>query len=318
MLKIFTYYLSLSLFIISCKSNTQSSVDKVLDEQIIKKYLSIPIYEKPILYFEKSSDPGTNLCLLNQVYETLFHLNPKTQSLEPLLIATYSKDSSRTVYTLRLRENIFFQDDPSFPNGKGRKVTAADVVYCFSRLGKPWTRENYVINSTDSSKTISSDSVSNETPLISSITQNSTFELTIRLNKRDTTFLKKLCAPPFYVYPKEIQTTYYNSKKPILFGTGPFIYSTYKDNVYFLLKNPNYYLPNTPKIEGLRLVYCESDSVAYEMYKNGSIDLFYKSNKKDTSLEILPDIVNFDYENLRNWDFRSTFIQETLRLEPVN
>jgi len=38
------------------------------------------------------------------------------------------------VYTFKLRDNIYFQDDKCFPDGKGRKVTARDFVYSIKRL----------------------------------------------------------------------------------------------------------------------------------------------------------------------------------------
>ncbi len=38
------------------------------------------------------------------------------------------------VYTFKIRDNIYFQDDKCFPDGKGRKVTAQDFVYSIKRL----------------------------------------------------------------------------------------------------------------------------------------------------------------------------------------
>ena len=40
-------------------------------------------------------------------------------------------------YTFRLRDDIYFQDDPCFPNGKGRRVTANDVIHSIKRLADP-------------------------------------------------------------------------------------------------------------------------------------------------------------------------------------
>jgi ABC-type transport system substrate-binding protein len=38
------------------------------------------------------------------------------------------------VYTFRIRKGIYFQDDPCFPDGKGRELTAEDFVYSFKRV----------------------------------------------------------------------------------------------------------------------------------------------------------------------------------------
>ena len=45
--------------------------------------------------------------------------------------------SDRLVYTFRLRDGLRFQDDPCFPDGKGRLATAEDVVYSLTRLRDP-------------------------------------------------------------------------------------------------------------------------------------------------------------------------------------
>jgi len=40
-------------------------------------------------------------------------------------------------YIFKLRDDIFFQDDPCFPGGKGRRVIANDVIYSIKRLADP-------------------------------------------------------------------------------------------------------------------------------------------------------------------------------------
>jgi oligopeptide transport system substrate-binding protein len=43
-------------------------------------------------------------------------------------------------YTFTIRKDLFFQDDPAFPGGKGRPVTAKDIVYSFQRMVDPDTK----------------------------------------------------------------------------------------------------------------------------------------------------------------------------------
>ena len=45
--------------------------------------------------------------------------------------------TNRLVYTYRLRDGVRFQDDPCFPDGKGREATAEDVVFSLTRLRDP-------------------------------------------------------------------------------------------------------------------------------------------------------------------------------------
>ena len=48
-----------------------------------------------------------------------------------------TKKVARMEYTFKLRDDIFFQDDPCFTDGKGRRVTPHDVIYSIKRLADP-------------------------------------------------------------------------------------------------------------------------------------------------------------------------------------
>ena len=37
-------------------------------------------------------------------------------------------------YRFDLRQDVYFQDDPCFPNGKGRQLQVDDVIYTFKRF----------------------------------------------------------------------------------------------------------------------------------------------------------------------------------------
>ena len=48
-----------------------------------------------------------------------------------------TKKKARMEYIFKLRDDIFYQDDPCFPGGKGRRVIANDVIYSIKRLADP-------------------------------------------------------------------------------------------------------------------------------------------------------------------------------------
>lgn len=54
---------------------------------------------------------------------------------------TFTDKSGKTTkgeqYTFTLKKGIRFADDPCFPGGKGREVTAADIVYAYKRMCDP-------------------------------------------------------------------------------------------------------------------------------------------------------------------------------------
>ncbi len=41
------------------------------------------------------------------------------------------------IWTFRIKKGLRFQDDPCFPGGKGREITAADILYSFRRMADP-------------------------------------------------------------------------------------------------------------------------------------------------------------------------------------
>lgn len=71
--------------------------------------------------------------LFDQLYEYEHLARPF--ALRPCLAAAMPEVSAdRRTYTIRLKPGVRFADDPCFPDGTGREVTAQDVVFCFKRL----------------------------------------------------------------------------------------------------------------------------------------------------------------------------------------
>ena len=82
--------------------------------------------------------------IISQVYEGLLQYSPfKTDpyELEPCLAEEMPRriknpDGTET-YEIHLKRGVFFHDDPCFPGGRGRELTAADFVYTFQRIADP-------------------------------------------------------------------------------------------------------------------------------------------------------------------------------------
>ena len=74
--------------------------------------------------------------IINNVYDTLYRYQLFTEpyALTPNLAVSMPELSNggKTV-RIRLRKDAYFQDSVVFPGGKGRQVTAADVVYSLKR-----------------------------------------------------------------------------------------------------------------------------------------------------------------------------------------
>ena len=72
--------------------------------------------------------------ITNQVYEGLVRFDQADLSILPSLAESWEVNDEATVYTFKIRQGVTFHDDPCFPNGKGRALTAHDVGYCFNML----------------------------------------------------------------------------------------------------------------------------------------------------------------------------------------
>lgn len=89
----------------------------------------------------RGSTQYENVCA-SQVLETLLQYKyfKRPFELEPLLLAempTVSDDG--LTWKFKLKDGVTFQDDPCFPDGKGRAVTSSDVFYSWKRMADKGT-----------------------------------------------------------------------------------------------------------------------------------------------------------------------------------
>ena len=78
-------------------------------------------------------------CAVSLVYEPLLEIDYEARPyrLKPGSCSLIEISTNRLAYTFRLRDGVRFQDDPCFPDGKGRDATAEDIVYSLERLRDP-------------------------------------------------------------------------------------------------------------------------------------------------------------------------------------
>jgi ABC-type transport system substrate-binding protein len=70
---------------------------------------------------------------INQLYNGLVEMDDSL-NVEPCIATSWTISDDGLIYTFHLRQDVVFHDDPQFPGGKGRKVTASDFVFSFDRL----------------------------------------------------------------------------------------------------------------------------------------------------------------------------------------
>jgi len=118
-----------AVFVGCRKSSTPAQTDRML--------IRLPLFTKIQTLDSGNLTDVYSLGIASQIFESLYeyHYLKRPCELVPLLAEEMPQISDDYLtYTIRIKKGIFFQDDPCFPDGKGREVTAADFVYALKRI----------------------------------------------------------------------------------------------------------------------------------------------------------------------------------------
>lgn len=225
--------------------------------------------------------------IINQVYEGLVSLNQASLAIEPCLAHTFEITDSAKTYTFHLRKNVYFHDDPCFPNGKGRCMTAIDVKYCLDKLCEAdvnnqgfWIFQNLVVGANEQ---FEASQAGKAIPGgVSGIQAPNDSTIIIRLNKPFASFLAKMATPFASVFPKEAVEYYGIKLREHAVGTGPFrIKSVEHDESVFLERNPSYWGIDSfgnrlPYLDAIKFSFIKDDKVEMLSFTSGKIEMKYR------------------------------------------
>lgn len=217
----------------------------------------------------ESLDPAfaKNLSIMwqiNQLYNTLITVDSQL-NLQPSLAKNWTLHEDQRI-TFILRDDVFFHDHAIFPNGKGRKMTAHDVVYSFNRLIDPQTAS--------SGAWIFNDRVATENPFVAE--NDTTF--TIRLQQSFQPILYLLSMPYCAIVPHEAITAFGKDFRSNPIGTGPFKFVRWDENNLLLLhKNEHYWEQDEngnylPYLDGISVSFNETRAMEFLLLQQGKID----------------------------------------------
>lgn len=111
------------------------SLDPTFSYTVDEAYITDLIYPSFYKYHYLKRDP----------FQLELNLGAKEPLRETVDVAVKGEDGKpKTVkgerYTFTIKDGLRFQDDPAFPGGKGRSITAKDIVYSFKRMADPTTQ----------------------------------------------------------------------------------------------------------------------------------------------------------------------------------
>jgi peptide/nickel transport system substrate-binding protein len=70
---------------------------------------------------------------VHQLYNTLVEMDDNL-NVVPSLAESWDISPDRRQYIFHLRTDVFFHDNDAFENGKGRRLTAYDIVFSLQRI----------------------------------------------------------------------------------------------------------------------------------------------------------------------------------------
>ena len=173
----------------------------------------------------QTSNDESDVLILEQIYQTLTTVDPKTGAIVGQLATSWNTSSDGLTWTFHLRHGVTFQNGDPF--------TSADVVYSLDRIVNPATHATLGSDLSD----------------IKSATANGTYSVVVHL------------AHPFSILPVELSNPVWaamiakgsaSTLRTAPDGTGPFEYVSSKPNASVTFKaNPHYWVPGEPKVSSL-------------------------------------------------------------------
>ena len=230
----------------------------------------------------------TSQRITNQIYEGLVKLNQADLKVIPAIAERWEKNQDATVWTFYLRKDAKFHDDPCFPDGKGRNVTANDFKYCFDLL---CTQSNmnsqFYVTFKDrvmgANEHYEASQKGTKTPGgVSGVKVIDDYTLQVTLNFPFAGFDNILTMPGCWVFPKEALEKYKENMRVKAVGTGPFKVKTIEEgNVVVLERNNEYWGVDEfgnklPYLDGVKFTFVKEKKQEFLAFRQGEVDMIFR------------------------------------------
>ncbi len=265
--------------VVGCASEAGSGGEKVLRIPIVSAGPnSLDPVKGSSQYDSKAS---------SYIYQTLLQYNylRRPLELEPLLLTEMPEVTEQGKrYRFKLRQDVFFHDDPCFPGGKGRQLVATDVFYSFKRMADEknqpkgwWLLKDTIVGFDEyRAKQNAAGKFDYDAP-VEGFKLINDFEFEVHLKQSFYRFTYTLAMFQTSIVPREAVEHYKKkfSRHPV--GTGPFLLKNWESGSRMtFVRNPNYREEFYPVDPGLN----EDGSEPYEGYLRDKELGFYQDAGK--------------------------------------
>jgi peptide/nickel transport system substrate-binding protein len=181
-------------------------------------------------------------------------VRPGTFIVEPDLAERWEEPDD-TTYVFYLRRGVKWHNKPPV---NGRELVAEDVKFTFDRfLSEKGNPSRYFLDSVDRVEVVDR------------------YTVKFVLHEPFVWLLDMLAsATSMWIIAPEVAQQYGDLKRvETAIGTGPFILERYEPNVKTAFRrNPDYFVPGLPYIDGVEWLVVEDESTGLAMYRTGQID----------------------------------------------
>lgn len=200
-----------------------------------------------------------NIWACHQIFNALVRMDDELQ-VQPDLAESWQILDSGRVYRFKLREEVYFHNDPCFGKDSSRSVNAYDVRFALNRLRDPKLAAPgaWVLSR------------------LQEITVLDSLRIELKLEEAFAPFLGILSMKYCSIVPSEA-IDYYGagfSQHPV--GTGPFKFKLWLENEKLILRRHQAYFKFDE--EGQRLPYLEAVAVSFVNDKQSAFLEFLKGN----------------------------------------
>ena len=199
----------------------------------------------------------TSAAAVSRLFEGLLEYEylKRPYTVRPLLAAEMPAISADGLtYTFKIKRGIRFHDNPCFPDGKGRELTAEDFVYSWKRLAdannKPkgyWIFEGRIAGLDEFHQLSSKGPVDYATP-VEGIQALDRYTLQIKLTAPYPQLMWVLTMSYTFAVPREAIERYGDEFLNNPVGTGPYLLHSWRRNYRLeYVRNPTYHGDTYPQ-----------------------------------------------------------------------
>jgi peptide/nickel transport system substrate-binding protein len=199
----------------------------------------------------------------HQLYNTLVEVDSNLNTV-PSLAKSWELSPDRRTYTFHLRTDVFFHDNPLFPQGKGRKMTAADVAYSLQRIMDKSTASSgaWIFNNRVQEQGFAA-------------VDDSTFRL--QLIRPFHPILGILSMQYCSVLPREVVEKYGKDYRRHPCGTGPFQFKFWVEGQAMVLEKNNHYWEkdlagrSLPYLDAIKISFYDNKATEFLQFRQGGL-----------------------------------------------